>query len=94
MGAAPSRRGPGRPPIGPRFELKLPAEMISALDREAERLHASRAEVVRMAIATYCHLLPHDDGGERLTKHDTGIVYEHDTESDTESDRREVNDDG
>ena len=40
----------GRPPIGPRFELTMPLEMLARLDALAEAKGCSRAEAVRAAV--------------------------------------------
>lgn len=40
-------RGPGRPEIGPAIKVRLPEDLLAALDAEAERQSASRAEIIR-----------------------------------------------
>ena len=40
-------RKPGRPAIGPAFSLRLPAEMLAAIDADAKRWGVSRAEWIR-----------------------------------------------
>ena len=44
---APADRGPGRPPIGPKIEVRLSPETLAKLDDEAERRGEKRAAVVR-----------------------------------------------
>ena len=39
--------GRGRPPVGPRVNIRIPVEVIAALDAEAERLGVNRSELVR-----------------------------------------------
>lgn len=53
----------GRPPIGPEYALKLPAEWLPALDAVARERKTSRAAVIRQALA--------DTYGERLPALDT-----------------------
>lgn len=43
-------RGRGRPPIGDRVELRLPADVLAAVDAEAEQLGWKRAELLRWII--------------------------------------------
>jgi hypothetical protein len=45
-------RGRGRPAIGGRVELRLPAGVLEALDAEAAELGWKRAELVRWIVAT------------------------------------------
>ena len=51
-GEAPTpSRGRGRPAIGDRIELRLPADVLSALDVEAAELGWKRAELIRWIVA-------------------------------------------
>ena len=45
------RRGPGRPHIGTRIAVRLPDEMLTAIDAEAERTGQPRAAVIRQRLA-------------------------------------------
>jgi hypothetical protein len=58
-----TRHAGGRPPIGPEYALKLPAEWLPALDAVARERKTSRAAVIRQALA--------DTYGERLPAVDT-----------------------
>lgn len=40
-------RGPGRPPVGPAIEVRLPPEVLAWLDAEAQREGTTRADLVR-----------------------------------------------
>jgi hypothetical protein len=43
-------RGRGRPAIGDRIELRLPADVLAALDAEAVELGMKRAELIRWIV--------------------------------------------
>ena len=43
-------RGRGRPAIGDRIELRLPADVLAAVDAEAAELGWKRAELVRWIV--------------------------------------------
>lgn len=52
FGAAPEpEHGPGRPQIGRVVDVRMPDEMIAALDAEADRRGVPRAELVREFVA-------------------------------------------
>jgi len=40
-------RGRGRPPIGERVEVRLPADMLAAIDQHAASNSMTRAEAIR-----------------------------------------------
>lgn len=50
MAAMPPR---GRPPVGDRIEVRLPADVLHDLDTDATELRVSRAEVVRRIIRRF-----------------------------------------
>lgn len=60
MGAEPGR-GRGRPPIGARVTVRLPPDVIAALDRAANDAGVTRAEIVRATLTTLTTLTI-DDG--------------------------------
>jgi len=41
----------GRPEIGPAINIRLPDDLLAAVDAKAKRLGYSRAEVIRMLLA-------------------------------------------
>lgn len=41
------KRGPGRPEIGPAIQVRLPEDLLAAVDAKAEAENVSRAEMVR-----------------------------------------------
>lgn len=53
MTAGGKRAGAGRPPVGPRFEIRLPAERINELDLEAHRLGVTRTELIRRILGEW-----------------------------------------
>ncbi len=46
-------RGRGRPPVGERVEVRIPADDLAALDVIAAERDATRAELVREAVAAF-----------------------------------------
>lgn len=44
-------RGRGRPPIGERVEVRLPADMLAAIDQHAANNGMTRAEAIRDLLA-------------------------------------------
>ena len=51
FGEIEDERGPGRPEIGPAVLIRLPEELLTALDRKAEGEGISRAEIVRRLLS-------------------------------------------
>lgn len=51
FGELPEEAGPGRPEVGPRFQLRLPAEMTAEIDQRADGEGVSRAEMTRRLLA-------------------------------------------
>ena len=47
------RRGRGRPPIGERVELRLPPDVLAAVDAEAVELGWKRAELLRAIVCDH-----------------------------------------
>lgn len=45
------KRGPGRPEIGPAIQVRLPEDLLAAVDARADAEGVSRAEMVRMLLA-------------------------------------------
>lgn len=45
----------GRPPVGPKIEVRLPAAMIAELDDAASDDGISRAQLIRDAVDWYLH---------------------------------------
>lgn len=45
-----TERGRGRPPIGARVELRLPDEVLAAVEAEADEFGMKRAEMLRWII--------------------------------------------
>lgn len=45
-----TRRGPGRPEVGPRIAVRLPPELIDRIDQRAEEEQVPRAEVIRRTL--------------------------------------------
>ena len=43
-------RGRGRPTIGPAIDIRLPVEMLAAVDAEAAELGWTRAELIRWIV--------------------------------------------
>jgi hypothetical protein len=43
-------RGRGRPPVGERIEVRLPADVVARIDRLAEEFEQTRAETLRAII--------------------------------------------
>ena len=51
-------RGRGRPPVGPRIDIRLSAAVLAVLDAEAAELDVTRAELVRSIIdARYTYVI-------------------------------------
>lgn len=51
FGELEDERGPGRPEIGPAIQVRLPEDMLAAVDSRADAEGVSRAEMVRMLLA-------------------------------------------
>jgi metal-responsive CopG/Arc/MetJ family transcriptional regulator len=45
--------GPGRPSTGVRVDVRIPADILAELDREAAEIGWQRAELIRWIIAAY-----------------------------------------
>lgn len=45
-----TRRGPGRPEVGPRVAVRLPPGLLERIDRRAEEEQVPRAEVIRRTL--------------------------------------------
>ncbi len=50
FGPVEEERGPGRPEVGPRVEIRVPQAMLAKLDAFAAELQVSRAEAVRRIV--------------------------------------------
>lgn len=55
--------GPGRPPIGPMVNVRLPEELIAKLDKHAADYGISRAEVIRLLLT-----IEVEEGGSYSTR--------------------------
>jgi len=51
FGPIEEERGPGRPEIGPAIQVRLPEDLLAAVDARADAEGVSRAEMVRMLLA-------------------------------------------
>ena len=55
---AETMRTRGRPPVGPRIDIRLTPDVLAVLDAEAAELDVSRAELVRSIIdARYAYVI-------------------------------------
>jgi hypothetical protein len=51
FGELEEERGPGRPKIGPAIQVRLPEDILAAVDARAEATGVSRAEMIRTTLA-------------------------------------------
>lgn len=51
--AAAPPRGPGRPSTGVRVDIRIPAEALEVIDRDAEERGITRAAMIRSIIGGY-----------------------------------------
>lgn len=49
----PVKRGRGRPPEGERVDIRIPADLLKRIDRDAKRANVSRAEQIRRILAAH-----------------------------------------
>lgn len=49
----PVKRGRGRPPEGERIEVRLPADLLKRVQRDADRADVTRAEQIRRIITQH-----------------------------------------
>lgn len=47
------KRGRGRPPEGERIEVRIPADLLKRVQRDADRADVTRAEQIRRIIAAH-----------------------------------------